>query len=285
MSGESSDFADDDAKRHQTEAQLKAIEDDIKTNQPLTSDLLNASELVRMYESDSSDFSSSFLRGAKYLATKYNHLRKVRGDGNCYYRSFLYSVCESLLKGLRDGDDNAKKELERLQSFANSSLDEVTKRGYDKSAIEMFHEELVELFDFLAASECTSAALHAKLVEENAVSEYCTWYLRVVTAAYLKSDPDRFVHFLDEPYCDVASFCSREVEPMGRECGMVQVLALAEAMGVSVSIEYLDGRDFEDDKGLARHDFGPSSSGDGDEAVTEITLLYRPGHYDILYKN
>ena len=30
---------------------------------------------------------------------------------------------------------------------------------------------------------------------------------------------------------------------MGKECGMVQVLALAESMGVKVNIEYLDGRD------------------------------------------
>jgi hypothetical protein len=36
---------------------------------------------------------------------------------------------------------------------------------------------------------------------------------------------------------------------------MVQVLALAEIMEVTVSIEYLDGRPFDDDRGLILHEF------------------------------
>ncbi len=190
-----------------------------------------------------------------------------------------------------------------------SSIDDVTKHGYDRFTIETFHEELVELFEFLSTSMGTStnntstgptktlpelqALLHTKLTEENSTSDYCTWYLRVITSSYLKSDPDRFIHFLDDPnYFDVHTFCSREVDPMGRECGMVQVLALAEAMGVKVKIEYLDGREMtacaggtndgksagqEEEKKLMLHEFG------GGDCGLEIHLLYRPGHYDILY--
>jgi ubiquitin thioesterase protein OTUB1 len=164
-------------------------------------------------------------------------------------------------------------------------MNKVEAQGYDRSAIEMFHEELVDLFVYMAGTETQSASLdglHKLLTEENATSEYCTWYLRVVTAAYLKADADRFVHFLDGDYFDIGTFCSREVEPMNKECGMVQVLALAEAMGVDVTIEYLDGREFHKNGGLARHEFGPRSMGQED-AGTSITLLYRPGHYDILY--
>lgn len=76
---------------------------------------------------------------------------------------------------------------------------------------------------------------------------------------------------------------------MGKECGMVQVLALAEAFGIRVKIEYLDGREMVmdnsggngdggcDNRKLMLHEFGP------DESNLDITLLYRPGHYDILY--
>ena len=66
------------------------------------------------------------------------------------------------------------------------------------------------------------------------------------------------------------------VEPMGKECEMVSVLALAEAFGVQVSVEYLDGRALVNDK-LARHTFGPES------AKIRLEFLYRPGHYDVLY--
>ncbi len=179
--------------------------------------------------------------------------------------------------------------------IVQSSIDEVTKYGYDRFTIETFHEELVELFDFIAEHAAkpfseSELKLHSKLNEENSASDYCTWYMRVITSSYLKRDPDRFIHFLDDPnYFDVATFCSREVDPMGRECGFVSVLALAEAMGVRVNIEYLDGRNHNSNNteastqtnALTMHQFGPEQ--DANKFCLEINLLYRPGHYDILY--
>ena len=109
--------------------------------------------------------------------------------------------------------------------------------------------------------------------------------MRVMTAAQLKSKPDDYLpYIIAENYGDIQSFCSREVEPMGKECGMCQVHALAECMGVKVVIEYMDGRPSEDDK-LVNHLFGKGENeSDDDSERTTITLLYRPGHYDILYK-
>lgn len=57
---------------------------------------------------------------------------------------------------------------------------------------------------------------------------------------------------------------------------MVTALALAEAVGVQVKIEYLDGHALVNGK-VAQHTVGPES------ATLHLTLLYRPGHYDILY--
>jgi ubiquitin thioesterase protein OTUB1 len=57
---------------------------------------------------------------------------------------------------------------------------------------------------------------------------------------------------------------------------MVTALALAEAIGVQVKIEYLDGHALVNGK-VAHHTVGPES------AALHLTLLYRPGHYDILY--
>ena len=52
----------------------------------------------------------------------------IRGDGNCYYRAFLYAICEALLvrnKGIRNNNDNhmdnddhgLDSELQRLQQY------------------------------------------------------------------------------------------------------------------------------------------------------------------------
>jgi ubiquitin thioesterase protein OTUB1 len=144
-------------------------------------------------------------------------------------------------------------------------------------AIEIFYESLVDFLEGLSTIE----AMHIELTEENSTSDYCTWYLRVLTATFLKADPCRFEPFLEDGYYDIATFCQQQIEPMGKECSMVQVLALAEAFQVRVEIEYLDGREFtptvNGGSGLTKHSFGP------DTATTTLTLLYRPGHYDILY--
>lgn len=151
--------------------------------------------------------------------------------------------------------------------------------GYEEMAIEIFYDSIVEFLERLANLDTN--AMHNELTQENSTSDYCTWYLRVLTATFLKADPNRFMPYLDEEYFDIATFCQQQIEPMGKECSMVQVLALAEAFQVQVEIEYLDGHSFtpttEGGKGLTKHSFGPS------EAKTTLTFLYRPGHYDILY--
>jgi ubiquitin thioesterase protein OTUB1 len=148
------------------------------------------------------------------------------------------------------------------------SINDIEKFGYERFTIEMFWDELLDFLKSLPKD------FHEELNQENAVSDYASWYMRILTAVRLKSDPDRFVHFLEGDYYDIPTFCQREVEPMGKECSMVQVLALAEYFGVKVEIEYLDGRDVKPTK----HSFGPEDS------QTTLTLLYRPGHYDILYQ-
>lgn len=142
--------------------------------------------------------------------------------------------------------------------------------------------------------------LHHCLNEENATSDYCTWYLRVMTASQIKAHTDRYLPFLlaDESsstclgmdgMIDIPMYCAREVE------GMVQVAALAESLGVRVVIEYMDGRVMDGDGGeVVYHVFGENNDNDNDQGgdsgdkqangIATISLLYRPGHYDILYR-
>lgn len=245
-------MSDDQVKHRQTESQLDAIEAEIRESQPLTSHKKDIATLRENYEKD-----SNFDKGVVHLAGSYKAIRTVRGDGNCYYRAFLYSLCETTA------------ELDRIIKVIEDSIDQIEACGYERFTVESFWEELLDFLKSLPRD------FHEDLNAENSVSDYASWFMRILTAVHIKSDPDRFVHFLDGDYFDVPTFCQREVEPVGKECGMVQVLALAESLGVKVEIEYLDGRDSK----TTRHSFGPEN------AKTTLTLLYRPGHYDILYKS
>jgi ubiquitin thioesterase protein OTUB1 len=66
---------------------------------------------------------------------------------------------------------------------------------------------------------------------------------------------------------------------MGRECDEMQIIAISEYLGVSVDIEYLDGRAFDSHLSVV-HCEGRGASG----SERGVTLLYRPGHYDVLYR-
>lgn len=80
---------------------------------------------------------------------------------------------------------------------------------------------------------------------------------------------------------------------MGEECDHVHIIALSDALGVAIRVVYLDRSSC--DKGalaVNHHDFLPTVSADesslsldahGNTTEPFVTLLYRPGHYDILY--
>ena len=179
-----------------TQAQLEAIEHEIKSTQPLTSHLLPITALAQQYNTAditpniNYDEQRGFVRSASFLCGKYSSLRKVRGDGNCYYRAFLYAICERLLSirlDRQNDDDDDYAEFRRLKRTVVESLKWICRHGYDEYTIDMFHEELVDLFDFIeraspetssnptkvevaAQSENVMQQLHSKLNEENAVS-------------------------------------------------------------------------------------------------------------------
>jgi ubiquitin thioesterase protein OTUB1 len=263
----SSDAAELD---RQTQARLEEIETQVKTDQPLTS---TVRPLVASLEPEyrAAAAAGNFLAGLQALGKTYDRMRMVRGDGNCYYRAFLYSLAEYYLQSSKEQG----AELVRL--IKEDVWTSVLAAGYDPDMLEVFHDSLVDLVERIAERKLNAEQLHDEMNQENSTSDYCTWFLRVVTAVHLKTNADRFLPFM-EGGVDIESFCKASVEPMGKECENVQVLALAEALGIQVVVAYLDGHDLVGGN-VSQHVFGPA---DG-SSLAKLHFLYRPGHYDILY--
>ena len=105
----------------------------------------------------------------------------------------------------------------------------------------------------------------------------------------------------------ITCYCQREVEPMGKEVEQPQIHALCTYLGIQTTVEYLDGRCNTYLSKSSIHNFkqfflffsvltfyalrpfsGSLSNvnileGDSIRCPYTVTLLYRPGHYDILY--
>lgn len=69
---------------------------------------------------------------------------------------------------------------------------------------------------------------------------------------------------------------------MTRESDNIHITALSQATGVPVRVIYMD---HSEKSSLTIHEFGGSETSSSDEFQPMITLLYRPGHYDLLYKD
>jgi ubiquitin thioesterase protein OTUB1 len=93
------------------------------------------------YEKADSPF---FIPGIDYISKSYIHMRRVRGDGNCFYRAFIFSYLEGLLRDYNlDAEKKmfAEKERDRITKIIDDSkLELVTKHSYSEIAIESFQE-------------------------------------------------------------------------------------------------------------------------------------------------
>ncbi|CAM9144019.1 unnamed protein product, partial [Heterosigma akashiwo] len=90
-------------------AQQNQIQDQIAAEQPLIGSKIAVSSLRPEYERNPSP---AFVEGIDYLDKAYpGGLRRVRGDGNCFYRGLLFGLLEQLVLH-RDGWGGA--ELARL---------------------------------------------------------------------------------------------------------------------------------------------------------------------------
>lgn len=66
---------------------------------------------------------------------------------------------------------------------------------------------------------------------------------------------------------------------MGRESDHIHIVALTKALKVPVCVEYMD----REGHSCNSFNFNPNDEVDSATVKPDLTLLYRPGHYDILY--
>lgn len=103
-------------------------------------------------EFQDSKFSASFavlMTEAENGGRGYNNVRRLRRDGNCFYRSFLFQLFEHyalVLAGVKpDPSGNYQVQYKALiERVEASKKDMVDNAGYDEIVIEDFYECFIE---------------------------------------------------------------------------------------------------------------------------------------------
>lgn len=244
---------------------------------PLLTDYLSMVTLEEEYETANNPV---FREKAKQLAETYAKLRRSRGDGNCFFRCFIFAYLEGLC---RRAD---AQELEGARGTVRAWRAKLLEVGFQELVFEDAMEMLLEHMEIKGTSSSTAADLLVKYNDDQ-VSNYILMFLRMVTSGEIQRRSEFFAPFiLGLSDMDLDTFCRCNVEPLGEEADHIHITALTDALNVAIRVVYLDGSAMAALGGVTsdvnHHDFIPESLGD---VVPNIVLLYRPGHYDILYSH
>jgi len=243
--------------------QQEAIDQEITTTIPL----INAIEPLLNLKQEYSDDDDVYLKKLTTLSTTYPSYRRIRPDGNCFYRAFSFKLLEYLLL------NTTQLELESFIEKFKLKRELLTAVGFNQFTVEDFYECFLELLTKLQTPQITTIAdLEEVFSQDQSVADYLVVYLRILTSAELKSNAEFYQNFIAEQLT-VDEFCSLEVEPMYKESDHIHIIGLSRVLGVGVRVEYVDRGSHQ-----TTHNFPD------EESTPIVILLYRPGHYDILYQ-
>jgi len=238
------------------------------------------------------------------LKKKYSHIRRVRGDGNCFYRSYLFGILEHFI--LKGNKKDEYAHFEQFETKIQDSLAFLLSQGFSDIAVEEFYNTFFKQLVWIKSSFTQNddkdknknkdkdktvkeersedketkgeTAISGEVSESECVrrfndpeiSDYVVVYGRFLCSGHIQSRAEEYKPFLQGK--SIMDFVQSEVEAVNKESDYVQCMSLATHLGIGVQIEYLD----QSSSALNSHVL-PNA------AVPKVFLLYRPGHYDLLY--
>lgn len=124
-----------------TVEQLEGIKKEIAAEQPMIGPFEPLNCLLAIYEGSTS---VGFVPGIKFLDERYVGMRRIRGDGNCFYRGLLFGYLNTLLESLKSNDSalqlSAEAEYDRIKSKIQGSMEDLVAVGYSEFTIEVFYD-------------------------------------------------------------------------------------------------------------------------------------------------
>jgi ubiquitin thioesterase protein OTUB1 len=161
--------------------------------------------------------------------------------------------------------------------------------GYQAMTFEDFAEEtfvlLKEVSDLMDSPDHALAHVMQKL-NDASISDPIVYHLRMLAASYMKGNAQDFADFVPDGKT-VDGYCADELERPGQEIEQMGIMLLVEILlkpvNFIIEIAMLDRSEGAE---VNTYRFpAETTSQDPSNLGPIIYLLYRPGHYDILYKD
>ena len=242
-----------------------SLKQEIQLTTPLISEELPISILLEDYKSNN-EYSASI----KEITEKYKYIRKVRRDGNCFYRSFIYRIFEYI------SIKNNKSLYEKMCHKIKEAKELIQRNGYDWTFIgdffNIFKMEFYYSYNSLKSKGVSVRDYLDNLFSDREKGNYLIYFIRFCIASFLKENCFLYEVYVDGPF---ESWITNEVEAIDHEADQIQIMACVNFFDIGVRIEYLhpyknEVMKFPEDK--------------SDDEIF-ITVLFTPGHYDLLYSS
>jgi len=233
------------------------------------------------------------------IKSGFRKLRRCRRDGNCFYRSYLFGLFWEMSLDLEFRKLIIKKFQDSLLYCAQA--------GYDKFILEEMSEEVLEVIKetFLDMNDGKTKETDEEREKiqgrieklfENGDLNYPICYLRCITGGYMKTNVNDFEPFL-VTHQSVAEFCLTDVDPLYKEADQLQITALSGYFKVPLIIYYLDNNSSNNNSNTNNSNTNNADTSTNsetsetcnviefflDQNKNRINLIYRPGHYELLY--
>lgn len=244
---------------------------------PLVGDKITSHAITEQY----AKADSVYVEKTIALPQTYSHYRPIQGDGNCGWRAIGFGYFETLI--LTATPAKIAAEIARLTEL-EQYIENVG--GFQRFLWEDMAENtmhiLADIQANLANPDAALASLQASF-NDGEVSDHVIYYLRLMAASYLRGNVDNYEPFIGG---SAKAYSVGTIEPANREIEHIGIILLVEVLlrpaDFMLEVVYLDRTPMskantyrfpEEHNRRTESELGPT-----------IHLLYRPDHYDILYR-
>lgn len=218
---------------------------------------------------------NKFFESMGDLSTRFTHIRELRRDGNCFYRSFLWQMWDHFLHNLERIE--VKADFDRIYDIIVKSKEQIMAQGVDEIAIddfwECFRDEFKKIEEESEKSEEDKTAFMKKLFCTDDWGPYMVMFARYLTSLYLKENAILYEQVLMGETME--SYANRQVLAIDQEAEQIPIIALTSQLGVQAEIHQVS------DNGKIHPTTIPEDP--AGQGRFKANLLFIPGHYEALY--
>ncbi|KAK4073177.1 uncharacterized protein Triagg1_5457 [Trichoderma aggressivum f. europaeum] len=215
------------------------------------------------------------------LPQTYSHYRQIKGDGNCGWRAIAFAYYEKLIDLGDQGQ--IEGEVARLMSLGHM-ISNIGRYEYH----EDFAEEAHNLLRDIAANIANPGLARVILLQrfnDSTIEANIIYYFRILSATSLKANAAIYDDFAAD-FGGIANYCSQAIDIVNREIEHLGIIGLANLLlkpiDFVLEIAYLDRSPGSQ---VNRYRFPEEANSQDTTALgPTLYLLYRPDHYDILYR-